>query len=151
MEHQGRVISDHLRMHSAAKLGPLRDLHRVRIVETIAHAIQPAPMLAALRRVTAVASVTMPMMIGGAAMPAVGAISSPSRSAAFAYSLTTASQARPMSGAVVLNYAPHVEVHAPGGDAATIEKAVMETLERNRREVYRMLEQVASRRERTRY
>jgi hypothetical protein len=56
-----------------------------------------------------------------------------------------------MSGAVVLNYAPHVEVHAPGGDAATIEKAVMETLERNRREVYRMLEQVASRRERTRY
>src|SRR5690242_8134911 len=64
MEHQGRVISDQLRMPSAGKLGPLRDLHRVRIVETIAHAIQPAPLLAALRRVTAVASVTMPMIIG---------------------------------------------------------------------------------------
>jgi hypothetical protein len=103
-----------------------------RPLETLAQAIQPAPMLAAIRRVAAVASVTMPMMIGGAAMPAAGAISSP-------------------AGAVVLNYAPHVEVHAPGGDASTLEKAVMEALEKNRREVYRMLEQVAGRRERTRF
>jgi hypothetical protein len=51
----------------------------------------------------------------------------------------------------VLNYAPHVEVHAPGGDAATLEKAVMEALETNRREVYRMLEQVAGRRDRMRF
>jgi len=71
-------------------------------------------------------------MIGGAAMPAAGAISSP-------------------AGAVVLNYAPHVEVHASGGDASTLERAVMEALEKNRREVYRMLEQVAGRRERTRF
>ena len=68
----------------------------------------------------------------GAAMPAAGAISSP-------------------AGAVVLNYAPHVEVHASGGDASTLERAVMEALEKNRREVYRMLEQVAGRRERTRF
>jgi hypothetical protein len=103
-----------------------------RPLETFAQAIQPVSMLAAIRRVAAVASVTMPMMIGGAAMPAAGAISSP-------------------AGAVVLNYAPHVEVHASGGDASTLERAVMEALEKNRREVYRMLEQVAGRRERTRF
>lgn len=151
VEHQGRVMLDHFKMHSPARLGPLRDLHRVRIAETIARAIQPAPMLAAIRRVAAVAAVTMPMMIGGAAMPAAGAIASPFRGAAFADCLATASQAGPMTGAVVLNYAPHVEVHAPGGDAATLEKAVMEALDKNRREVYRMLEQVAGRRERTRF
>ena len=149
-KHQG-VILDHLKMHSSAKLGPLREPHSVRIVETIVQAIKPAPMLAGIRRMAPVAVVTMPMMIGGAAVPAAGAISSPFRGAAFADSLATASQARLMSGAVVLNYAPRVEVHAPGGNAATIEKAVMETLERNRREVYRMLEQVAGRRERTRF
>jgi hypothetical protein len=117
---------------SPAGVGPLRDLHRVRIVETIAQTIQQAPMLAAIRRVATVAAVTMPMMIGGAAMPAAGAISSP-------------------AAAVVLNHSPHVEVHAPAGDAATLEKAVMEALEKNRREVYRMLEQVAGRRDRTRF
>jgi hypothetical protein len=117
---------------SPGRVAPLQDFDRVRIVETIAQAIQPAPMLAAIRRVVAVAAVAMPMMIGGAAMPAAGAISSP-------------------AGAVVLNYAPHVEVYAPGADAATIERAVMEALEKNRREVYRMLEQMAGRRERTRF
>jgi hypothetical protein len=117
---------------SPARVGPLWDLHRVHVAETIAHAIQPAPMLAAMRRVAAIAAVTMPMMIGGAAMPAPGAISSP-------------------AGAVVLNYAPHVEIHAPGGDTATLEKALMDALDKNRREVYRMLEQVAGRRDRTRY
>jgi phage-related protein len=38
---------------SPAKVGPLRDLHRVKIVETIAETMKPAPMLKAMRRVTA--------------------------------------------------------------------------------------------------
>jgi hypothetical protein len=128
-----------------ARVGPLRDLNRVRIVETIAQAIAPAPMHAAIRRVAAAAALTMPMMIAGAAMPfSLDIRAAKAAPAAIASSPTAA-------GAVVLNYAPHVEVHAPGGDAATLEKTVMEALEKNRREVYRMLEQVAGRRDRMRF
>ena len=128
-----------------ARVGPLRDLNRVRILETIAQAIAPAPMHAAIRRVAAAAAITMPMMIAGAAMPfSLDIRAAKAAPAAIASSPTAA-------GAVVLNYAPHVEVHAPGGDAATLEKAVMEALEKNRREVYRMLEQVAGRRDRMRF
>ena len=128
-----------------ARVGPLQDLNRVRIVETIAQAIAPAPMHAPLRRVAAVAAITMPMMIAGAAMPfSLDIRAAKAAPAAIASSPTAA-------GAVVLNYAPHVEVHAPSGDAATLEKAVMEALEKNRREVYRMLEQVAGRRDRMRF
>ena len=134
---------------SPARLGPLREFQNLRIVETIAESFQPAPMLAAIRRVAAAAAVTMPMMIGGAAMPAAGALSSPSLPHVADSFARLAGSLGP--GAVVLNYAPHVEVHTPGGPAATLEKAVMEALEKNRREVYRMLEQVAGRRERTRY
>jgi len=47
---------------SPAKEGPLRELNRVRIVETIADTIKPGPMLAAIRRVAAAAAVAIPMM-----------------------------------------------------------------------------------------
>jgi TP901 family phage tail tape measure protein len=67
----GKFILDHFKLHSPARLGPLRGFHNLRIVETIAQAIEPAPMLAAIRRVAAVTAISMPMMIGSAAMPAI--------------------------------------------------------------------------------
>lgn len=39
-------------LHSPAQLGPLKDLNRVRIVETIAQTIRPAPAVDAMRRLT---------------------------------------------------------------------------------------------------
>jgi TP901 family phage tail tape measure protein len=65
-----KYILDHFKLHSPAKLGPLREFHNLRIVETIAAAIEPAPMLAAIRRVAAVTAIALPMAIGTAAMPA---------------------------------------------------------------------------------
>jgi hypothetical protein len=45
----------------------------LRIVETIAQAIEPAPMLAAIRRVAAITAIAVPMVLGTAAMPAAAA------------------------------------------------------------------------------
>lgn len=54
---------------SPAKEGPLRDLNRVRIVETIAERITPGPVLAAMRRVATVAAVAAPIIAATATMP----------------------------------------------------------------------------------
>lgn len=44
-----QVIRDHL-PHSPAKTGPLKDLHKVKIVETIASTIKPLPLMAAMNK-----------------------------------------------------------------------------------------------------
>jgi len=59
-------IRNHLPF-SPAKEGPLRDLHRIRIVETIAQTIKPGPMAAAMRRATA-ATMMAAAIPGGAGM-----------------------------------------------------------------------------------
>lgn len=50
-----QVIRDHL-PHSPAKTGPLKDLHKVKIVETIASAIKPMPLQAAMNKTMGVIS-----------------------------------------------------------------------------------------------
>jgi TP901 family phage tail tape measure protein len=54
---------------SPAKEGPLRDIHRVRLIETIADSIKPQPMVTAMRAVTA-ATMLAATPIGAMAMPA---------------------------------------------------------------------------------
>lgn len=44
-----QIIRDHL-PHSPAKTGPLKDLHKVKIVETIASTIKPAPLFSAMNK-----------------------------------------------------------------------------------------------------
>lgn len=44
-----QVVRDHL-PHSPAKMGPLKDLHKVKIVETIASAIKPMPIMTAMNK-----------------------------------------------------------------------------------------------------
>ncbi len=50
-----QVIRDHL-PHSPAKTGPLKDLNKVKIVETIASAIKPMPLQAAMNKAMGVIS-----------------------------------------------------------------------------------------------
>jgi hypothetical protein len=52
---------------SPAREGPLQDLHRIRIVETIAASMRPAPMVAAMHRVGMAAMVAAPLMFGAGA------------------------------------------------------------------------------------
>ncbi len=53
---------------SPAKVGPLKDLHRVRIIETIADTMKPQPMMKAMRRVAATTLIASSAM-GGSAAP----------------------------------------------------------------------------------
>lgn len=59
---------------SPAKEGPLRDIHRIRLVETITESMKPRPVVAAMRRVASAAAVSLPLI----AAPLSAAASSPS-------------------------------------------------------------------------
>lgn len=66
-----KKVRDHLPF-SPAKVGPLRDLHRVRIIQTIAEAMRPAPAIRAMRNVAGAIAVAgmaagaTPAFAGGA-------------------------------------------------------------------------------------
>ena len=44
-----QIIRDHL-PHSPAKVGPLKDLHKVKIIETIASTMKPTPLISAMNK-----------------------------------------------------------------------------------------------------
>jgi Phage-related minor tail protein len=72
LRYVGKIIADHFVGHSPPPLGPLRHLNQVRIVQTIADTIRPAPVFAAVSRVAAAAALVVPIAIGGAASAARG-------------------------------------------------------------------------------
>jgi hypothetical protein len=59
---------------SPAHEGPLADLHRTQIVQTIAASIKPAPMLDAMRRVALAAAIAIPIATSMPVVPALAAI-----------------------------------------------------------------------------
>jgi TP901 family phage tail tape measure protein len=76
--------------HSPAKVGPLRDLHRTHIVEQIASAVTPAPLVSAMRRVAGTVVPTLKGGLGRSPMASAGAGSG--------------------GGHMTLNYAPTVTI-----------------------------------------
>jgi TP901 family phage tail tape measure protein len=92
-------IAQKIRNHlpfSPAKEGPLRDIHRIRLVETIADSMKPAPMVKAMRAVTAATFVS--------ALPVQ------------ATNLSTMTPRQQSTGAhIVVNYSPVINID---GEAA---------------------------------
>lgn len=87
-------IREHLPF-SPAKVGPLKDIHRIKLVETIAQSVKPAPLVKAMRATTAAAMV--------AATPV----------AASGKSISPVSVGAKSSAPISVNYAPVITM-APG-------------------------------------
>lgn len=65
-----QIIRDHL-PHSPAKTGPLKDLHKVKIVETIASTLKPLPLMNAMNKTLGVFSGGFKANVrGGSSAPA---------------------------------------------------------------------------------
>jgi len=101
--------------HSPAKEGPLRQLHRVRIVEELSRSIQPGPALLAMRRTAAAVAIAAPMVL------------SPMMSAP-----AMAGSSGGGGGGIVIQV--HQEIHIDGAIAGD-ERKLMATLERHGREL----------------
>ena len=111
---------------SPAEVGPLRDLHRVRIVQTIAETMRPAPMVAAMRRVAAATALSIPVALSAAAAPAL-AMAAPSAAPGH----TT-----------VINYAPVINIDAKvAADEAALRRQMGDILREHSHE----LAQIAAR------
>jgi hypothetical protein len=126
-EKIGRIVVG----HSPPPEGPLHELGRISIADTLAERIRPGPVLSAINRTAAAVAIAAPMMLGpgGAAMAGTAA----------------------PGGAVVINYSPHVEVHAAAGaDAAGFRRAVMDALDHDRYELVRLIDGELTRKERSR-
>jgi TP901 family phage tail tape measure protein len=103
---------------SPAKRGPLRDIHRLKFVETIAQSIKPEPLMRAMNNVAGV-------MAGGA-----GGMLQPAAAG---------------GGGMSINYSPTITVNG-GGPGAQQEFSTL--LQKHKNEIGRMIESYQSRKER---
>jgi len=127
---------------SPAREGPLRDLHHVRIVQTIAETIRPAPMVSAMRRVAAAAAVALPLTMTPIAMPAFAAVA-PALAASSAPTLSMESPAVRKPGVGVVSFSPTftVNINHPntGVDVEALRREVGEELQRRGHEMFETL------------
>lgn len=107
---------------SPAKVGPLRDLHRVRIVETIAATMKPGPMVQAMSNVATVTAAT-----GG--RRSVGSVSA-------------------AAGGITLNFSPTINV---GPGSATNRADILDVLRQFQPEILRLIEDAMDRKNRARF
>jgi len=118
---------------SPAKDGPFRDLHRIRLVETIAEAIRPAPMVRAMAGVVGAAAEAIrpaPMVraMAGVVGAAAGAVSG--------------------GGGVHVTYSP--TIHLAGASSA-VKEDLMGVLRSHNDELLRMVEDAMRKRDRVRF
>ncbi len=110
--HVAEVIASYI-PHSPAKEGPLRNLHRVRIVETIAETMRPGPALAAIKNVARAVAVAAPIALAPMALAAPAIAAS---AASRAIPAAPAARYAAASRQIVINYSP--TIHLPPGTSA---------------------------------
>ncbi|NJD38452.1 MAG: phage tail tape measure protein [Geobacter sp.] len=125
---------------SPAKEGALRDIHKVRLVETIAEGIKPQPMVRAMKAATAATMI--------AAAPAMGMAQPADTTSRPA----VASLARPISAGqgnapITIHFAPQITVQG-GGDPASVKGAVMDAAKLSQAELERMIERIMAQKQR---
>jgi TP901 family phage tail tape measure protein len=131
--HVADIVRAHLPF-SPAKIGPLRDLHHVQIVETIARTIRPGPAIAAMRRTAAALAISAPLI----AAPMMAA-------PAFAARVPMASGPTGGGAAIVVNLTQEFRIE--GGDPA----AVIAALRAHAHEAVNIIQTELKRRERTEF
>jgi len=110
---------------SPAKEGPFRDLHKIKLVETIAASVKPGPLVEAMRNVAASAANT-------GLRPAAG----------------FAGAAGLSGGGVMIQYSP--TIHLSGASPA-VKDDLMAVLRQHKDELLRIVEQAKAKKERVRF
>ncbi len=106
---------------SPAKEGPLRDIHRVKIMETIAGAMTPGPMVKAMRTATAATMIAAAPMAAGAAGPGGG-------------------------GGAKINFAPTINLAA--GTPGEVRQQIDQALSTSQAELERMIDRIMAQKQR---
>jgi TP901 family phage tail tape measure protein len=121
---------------SPAKEGPLRDIHRIKLIETIAASIKPGSLVKAISSTVAAAQLALaPLAMPAMAMPNL----SPAKIA------PAAQGAAQRSAPITIHFSPQVTVHGQSGDGTDIKGQVMDALKKHEHELVRMIEDVQRR------
>jgi len=123
---------------SPAKEGALKDINRIRLVETIAESIKPAPMVQAMKGATAAAMLAATVAVTpvpGLAQPAAGQAQRPAVA-----TLARPATAPGQGGGLNITFSPQITVQG-GGDPAQISGQVGEAMRISFAEFERMMKQ----------
>lgn len=126
---------------SPAKDGPLRDLHRVKLIETVAEAVRPEPLVTAMRGaaalgLSALASAPAPALAASSSLPSVAAL--PSRGGSVAAGVSIGSVTIHVSGDADRSVIAQLEAWVRDPDnAAAIAAAVTRDQQRRSLAEYR--------------
>lgn len=115
-----QIIRDYL-PHSPAKMGPLKDLHKIKLVETIAATIKPAPLMAAMNKALSLKSNPITM---------------------------SNSRQGNSGGAVSINYSPTVNI---SGGSSQEKEEFLQILKQHKNEILRIVKAEKQRQERLAY
>ena len=115
---------------SPAKAGPLRDIHRIKLVETIAAGVRPAPLVNAMARVAGAAR--------DAALPSVRGALSPAVAGAAARG----------GGGISISFSPTVDAR---GAASGVEADIKAQLAGMKHELVKMVKDATASRDRTKF
>jgi hypothetical protein len=118
---------------SPAKRGPLMDIHRIKLVETIASNIKPGPMVNAMNKATGAVRSSISKTSGMGAGSAAGAMGAGGGGG---------------RGSVVVNFAPTINV---GGAAGGSKQDFLKSLREYQPELMRVIEEAMARRDRTKF
>lgn len=132
---------------SPAKEGPLKDIHRIRLVETIAEAVKPAPLVKAMRATTAAA-----MM---AATPAMAQPMPTSQTPGAVRAIPPGAVRLPATrlaagsgGAVNITFSPVINVQGGGGNPEQIKNTVSEGIRPTFHEFERLMKRYEDQKQR---
>lgn len=165
---------------SPAKDGPLKDIHKIRLVETIAETVKPKPLVNAMRAATAAALIAvtpvMPVAAGGPLgptaksvppLPQVQQIKQVLQPAKLVpvgpppLAVTTPPRSLPVkaasdqtpanrNGALTVNFHPTITVQG-GGDPAKVQAAVAQANKTSLAEFEKMMKRVMAQQERRKF
>lgn len=121
---------------SPAKEGALRDIHRIRLVETISENIKPAPMVNAMRRTTAAAMMASQVAMANPAMKAPP-------SSFTGGSISTGSS-------ITLHYAPVITIQGGAADTETVD-SFDRLLQKHKSEIIKILADYNKKNDRLKY
>ncbi len=116
---------------SPAKVGPLRDLNRIRLIETVAETITPAPLVNAVRGAVAATGVTLAASGAALAVPIVpqaSIVQAPQIASLPAEGRSSHSGAQPVT--VQIAYKPQVTIHAGAIDGESGDEGLKDQIMR---------------------
>lgn len=123
---------------SPAKEGALKDIHKIRLVETIAENIKPGPMVRAMRSTTAAAMIAAsPVSVPASPLSAMGG------------GITGGGMASGGGGGITVHYSPVITIQ--GGAAANMKDDFAAMLKKHSKEINAVIKEELRKEQRSKY